>query len=128
MKKISTALLVSAAIMLTRPANAQEIGENVNNKEATAKIEGTTWDGFDLSWVNGNDRRDSTIFHIPYFTPSIMVDNNYTHSFNHPIDHTVVGSTTLSRNDEMVISAVNFGGDFNYGPARARIITQFGAR
>ena len=94
----------------------------------TTPVEKIPWDGFDLSWVNGNDRRDSTIFHIPYFTPSIMIDNNYTHSFNHPIDHTVVGSTALSRNDEMVVSAVNFGGDFNYGNARARIMTQFGTR
>jgi len=94
----------------------------------TTPVEKIPWDGFDLSWVNGNDRRDSTIFHIPWFTPSIMIDNNYTHSFNHPIDHTVVGSTALSRNDEMVISALNFGGDFNYGNARARIMTQFGTR
>ena len=94
----------------------------------TTPVAKIPWDGFDLSWVNGNDRRDSTIFHIPYFTPSIMIDNNYTYSFNNPIDHTVVGSTALSRNDEMVISAVNFGGDFNYGNARARIMTQFGTR
>ena len=94
----------------------------------TTPVEKIPWDGFDLSWVNGNDRRDSTIFNIPFFTPSIMIDNNYTHSFNHPIDHTVVGSTALSRNDEMVISAVNFGGDFNYKGARGRIITQFGTR
>ena len=86
------------------------------------------FDGFDQSWINGNDRRDSSIFHIPHFTPSVLIDNNITHSFNNPVDHTVVGSTALSRNDEMVISAVNFGGDFSYGNARGRIMTQFGAR
>ena len=86
------------------------------------------WDGFDQTWVNGNDRRDSSVFHIPYFTPSILIDCNASHSFNSPIDHTVVGSTALSRNDEMVVSAVNFGGDFSYGNARGRIMTQFGMR
>lgn len=88
----------------------------------------TPWDGFDLTWINGNDRRDSSIFHWPFFTPSIMLDNNFTHSFNNPNDHTVVGSTALSRNDEMVVSAVNLGGDFMYGDAHARIMTQFGTR
>ena len=86
------------------------------------------FDGVDVRWQNGNDRRDTTLFASPYFTPSIMVDINYTHSFNRPIDNTVVGSTALARNDEMQISAVHFGGDFNYKGARARIISQFGTR
>jgi len=99
-------------------------------QDNTSKI---PWDGFDMTWVNGNDRRDSSVFHIPYFVPTIMMDNNITHSFNNPIDHTVVGSTALSRNDEMVISAVNLGGDFTYPLANgdnvhARVITQFGTR
>ena len=120
--------------MFTQQANAQE---TTNGSDGSVVKEGPIiveeknnipWDGFDQSWVNGNDRRDSSVFHIPYFTPSIMIDNNFTHSFNDPIDHTVVGSTALSRNDEMVISAINLGGDFSYGNARGRIMTQFGAR
>jgi len=108
------------------------------NAVITAKIQAQEaqkipWDGFDLTWMNGNDRRDSSVFKIPYFTPSIMMDNNFTHSFNNPIDHTVVGSTALSRDDEMVISALNLGGDFVYPMANgenvhARIMTQFGER
>ena len=128
MKKTKIALLALTAIMLTKQTNAQTATNTPQAKEVTPEAAKIPWDGFDQTWVNGNDRRDSSVFHIPYFTPCIMIDNNFTHSFNNPMDHTVVGSTALSRNDEMVISAVNFGGDFSFGNARGRIMTQFGAR
>lgn len=86
------------------------------------------FDGMDQSWVNGNDRRDSSVFHIPYFTPEIFVDANVTYSFENPIDHTVVGSTALAHDNEMEISQLGFGGDFAYGGARGRFLTQFGTR
>ena len=130
MKRPKMVLLAVAAVMFSQQTNAQSIDPSDGTQAPSVHepVSRIPWDGFDQTWVNGNDRRDSSIFHIPYFTPSIMVDNNITHSFNSPIDHTVVGSTALSRNDEMVISAVNLGGDFTYGNAHARIMTQFGAR
>ncbi len=117
-------ITAAAFCFFTISAQAGETKDTITTQE-TAKI---PWDGFDQTWVNGNDRRDSSAFHIPYFTPSILIDCNASHSFNNPIDHTVVGSTALSRNDEMVISAINLGGDFSYGNARGRIMTQFGMR
>jgi len=93
-----------------------------------AQQKGEPFEGIDQTWQNGNDRRDSSIFHIPYFTPSLMVDVNYTHSFNNPNDNTVVGSTALARNNEVELSALHFGGDFEFKGARARIMTQFGTR
>src|ERR1700744_4367182 len=94
MKRTKTALLVLAAFMFTQQAKAQAQNTPVDKdgtpvEEVAPKPAKIPWDGFDLTWVNGNDRRDSSIFHIPYFTPSIMIDNNFTHSFNDPIDHTV---------------------------------------
>lgn len=90
---------------------------------------GEPFEGLDLSWANGNDRRTLNIWSsLNYFTPSVLIDLNYTHSFNNPIDNTVVGSTALARNNEMQLSALHFGGDFNYKGARARIMTQFGTR
>lgn len=88
----------------------------------------TAWEGFDLSWQNGNDRRDSSVFHNPYVTPSIMVDANYSYSFTNPIDNTVVGSTALARNNEVEVSSANIGGDFSFEGTRGRIMTQFGTR
>ena len=83
----------------------------------------------DQSWANGSDRRKESIWNIsPYFTPSVILDINYTYSFNRPIDNTVVGSTALARNNEFQISALHFGGDFQYKGARARFMTQLGTR
>jgi hypothetical protein len=87
------------------------------------------FDGIDMRWQNGSDRRDSSVFNNQkFFTPSILMDVSYTHSFNNPIDNTVVGSTALARNNEIQLSALHFGGDFNYKNARARLMTQFGTR
>ncbi len=93
---------------------------------APAKI---PFDGIDMTWQNGSDRRDSSAFNgMKFFTPSVFIDVAYTHSFNNPNDNTVVGSTALARNNEVQLSALHFGGDFSYGNARGRIMTQFGLR
>ena len=84
--------------------------------------------GYDLTWQNGNDRRDHSVLQTKYFTGSIMFDGNYTYSFNNPIDNTVVGSTALARNNEMEVMYLGFGGDFNYQNMHARFMTQFGNR
>lgn len=90
---------------------------------------GEPFDGMDMTWQNGSDRRNENIWKdVKYFTPSIMLDINYTYSFNNPNDNTVVGSTALARNNEIQLSALHFGGDFNYKDARARFMTQFGTR
>ena len=92
-------------------------------------VEKIPFEDIDMTWANGNDRRTESIFKdLKYFTPSVMIDVNYTYSFNNPNDNTVVGSTALTRNNEVTLSALHFGGDFNYKNARARFMTQFGTR
>lgn len=87
------------------------------------------FEDIDMTWANGNDRRtESTFSDLKYFVPSVMIDINYTYSFNNPNDNTVVGSTALTRNNEITLSALHFGGDFTYKNARARFMTQFGTR
>ena len=87
------------------------------------------FDGIDMTWQNGSDRRDSSVFNkMKFFTPSILMDIAYTHSFNNPNDNTIVGSTALARNNEVQLNAMHLGGDFVYNNARARFMTQFGAR
>ena len=51
----------------------------------------------DFTWLNGNDRRHSSVLDSKMFTGSFMVDVNYNYSFNRPIDHTNVGSTATFR-------------------------------
>ncbi len=84
---------------------------------------------YDLTWMNGNDRRKSgSPFAGKYFTPIVMVDVNYTASTAHPKDNTVVGSTALARNNEVELSLASLGGEFNYANVRAKIQLQFGTR
>lgn len=98
-------------------------------QDTTTTTEKIPFDGIDQTWQNGNDRREDPAFqNMKFFTPSIMMDINYTHSFNNPNDNTVVGSTALARNNEVQLSALHFGGDFYYKGARARVMTQFGTR
>jgi hypothetical protein len=89
---------------------------------------GEPLEGMNCTWWNGGDRRSSPTLAGKYFTPTVMVDVNYTYSFNNPVDHTVIGSTALARNNEMQVSAAHIGGDFYYKGARAHIVTQFGTR
>jgi len=110
-------ILIFAALLslCTVTANAQE-------------AEKIPFEGIDMTWQNGSDRRDSSVLKTKYFTPSIMIDVNYNYGFNNPIDNTVVGSTVIARHNEVQLSSANLGGDFYYEGARARIMTQFGTR
>ncbi len=105
-----------------------EIGYAQDYDTSWNRQKGEPLQGMDISWWNGGDRRASPTMAGKYFVPVVMVDVNATHSFHNPIDHTVVGSTALARNDEMQVSAVHLGGDFSYKGARAHIVTQFGTR
>ena len=82
----------------------------------------------DFTWLEGNNRQHKAVLDTPYFTPQFLVDVNYTNSLAQPIDNTVVGSTSLSRNNEITISQIGVGGDFHYGQAHGRLILQYGMR
>jgi hypothetical protein len=82
----------------------------------------------DFTWLNGSTRQTTRLLDTKYFTPQLDVDVNYTYSFNHPIDDTVVGSTALARNNELQISFIGVGGDAHIGGARARLWLQYGTR
>ncbi len=118
--KIITLLLITLAVC---KSNAQ------TEKSKDSISEKIPFDGMDMTWQNGSDRRTSPpVLTTKYFTGNIMFDANYTHSYNNPNDNTVVGSTALARNNEMQVSSVNLGGEFNYENARAKIMMQFGTR
>lgn len=118
MKNLTTVLF----LILNIAVFAQEDSTEVN------KQKGEPLNGMDCTWWNGGDRRKTPTLAGKYFTPTVMVDANYSHSFNDPIDNTVVGSTALARNNEMQVSAAHIGGDFSYKGARGHIVTQFGTR
>ncbi len=83
----------------------------------------------DFSWLNGTSRKTSNpAFDSKYFTGDVTFDLNYTHSFNRPIDNTVVGSTALARDNELQLSFMGVGGDIHFGNVRGRVMMQFGTR
>src|ERR1019366_7961450 len=82
----------------------------------------------DFTWLNGSNRQTKALLDSPLFTGSFLLDVNYTASRQNPIDNTVIGSTSLSRNNEITFAFMGFGGDFHYEHARARLMTQFGVR
>jgi hypothetical protein len=80
----------------------------------------------DLGWMNGTSRATSPVFDTKFFTPEIRFDVNYLQSENHPVDHTIVGSTEEFRSGEFQIEQVSFGGDFHWQNVRARFLSMFG--
>jgi hypothetical protein len=128
MKKTKITLMALVAFMFTQQTKAQGIAEGAKDKQVREIKSQIPFEGMDQSWYNGNDRRDSAVLQSKYITWNILVDANVTHSFANPNDNTVVGSTALARNNEMEVSCAAIGGDFNFGNARGRIMTQFGTR
>lgn len=114
-------IFASVAMLSMHSTHAQQ-------KSETEKEEKIPFDGMDLTWQNGNDRRTHSVLQSKYLTGSVMLDANYNYSFNNPIDNTVVGSTALARHNEMQVSFAGIGAEFNYQNARAKIMTQFGTR
>ena len=80
----------------------------------------------DIGWLNGHGREKSPIFDTKFFTPEIRFDVNYLQDFNHPVDHTVDGSTEEFRSSEFQIEQVSFGGDFHWNNVRARFLSMYG--
>jgi hypothetical protein len=80
----------------------------------------------DIGWMNGTTRGKGPVFDTKFFTPEIRLDVNYLQSGNHPIDHTVDGSTEVFRSSEFQIEQVSFGGDFHWENVRARFLSMFG--
>jgi hypothetical protein len=80
----------------------------------------------DIGWLNGTPREKAPIFDTKFFTPEIRFDMNYLQSGNHPIDHTIVGSTEEFRSGEFQIEQVSFGGDFHWEGVKARFLSMFG--
>lgn len=80
----------------------------------------------DFSWLNGNCRQNESVLDSKYFTGEFRADVNAVYDFNHPQDHTLVGSCETGRTDEVQVQQLAVGGDFHWENVRGRILTQFG--
>ena len=80
----------------------------------------------DFTWLNGNPRTKEPAMDTKFFTPEIRTDVDYIFDFNHPLDHTISGSSEVFRSNEFQLTQLGVGGDFHYDRVRARVMTQFG--
>ncbi|HEY0298360.1 MAG TPA: outer membrane beta-barrel protein [Arachidicoccus sp.] len=121
--------LVFVMLILSMTVKLYAQNDSIKPQKTDTVVEKTPFDGMDMSWQNGSDRRTTPpVLQTKYFTGIVMFDANYTHSYNNPIDNTVVGSTALARDNEVQVSSINLGGEFNYDGAHARVVTQLGTR
>jgi hypothetical protein len=80
----------------------------------------------DFTWLNGGPRNHAPAFDTKFFTPDIRMDAYYVNDYNHPQDHTIVGSTEEFRAGEMQLEQVSFGGDFHWENVKARFLSMMG--
>src|SRR5207248_10466834 len=80
----------------------------------------------DFTWLTGSPRTTESPIDTKAFTGEFRVDTNFTYSFNHPQDETIVGSSEVFRSGEFQLTQLGLGGDFHYEHVLARVMTQFG--
>jgi len=83
----------------------------------------------DYTWMNGQSKQKSfPLASIsPVITPSLYMDVYYAYSFNEPIDHTLTGTASVARHNELTINLASVGFDWSYQNAIGRILLQWGA-
>jgi hypothetical protein len=108
-------------------ADAQSVPDALHSPDATEGVDNFTPFAFgDFTWLNGSPRNKAPVFDTKFFTPDIRFDAHYMQSFNHPKDHTIVGSTESFRSGEFQLEQVSFGGDFHWENVRARFLSMMG--
>ena len=80
----------------------------------------------DFTWLQGNPRQNVAVLDSKYFTGEFRLDASYIGDFNHPSDHTLVGTSESGRTGEVQVQQLGVGGDFHTEHAIGRLMTQFG--
>jgi hypothetical protein len=106
------------AVLVTEGLQAPEPGPEVDDQ--------TPFAFGDFTWLNGSPRNHAPAFDTRFFTPDIRIDAYFTNDFEHPVDHTIVGSTEEFRSGEFQLEQVSFGGDFHWENVTARVLTMQG--
>jgi hypothetical protein len=105
----------------------QTVSAGLQAPEATSGVDNFTPFAYgDFTWLNGSPRNHQPAFDTKFFTPDIRLDANYIQDYNHPQDHTIVGSTESFRSGEFQLEQVSFGGDFHWDNVRARFLSMMG--
>src|SRR5579872_5415887 len=119
--------MVALTVMVGRATPAQQ-PDTMQQADSSAKkkVKAPPFAFADFSWLNGNSRQTVAVLDTKAFTGEFRADVSYIGDFNHPSDHTLVGSSESGRTSEIQVQQLGIGGDFHYGNARGRLMTQFG--
>jgi hypothetical protein len=120
----NSALLLAFLGATTLLADDLETISSESPKAAAKKAEPFAF--ADFTWLNGNCRQAASLLDTKYFTGEFRADVNAVFSFNHPADHTIVGSCEMGRTGEVQVQQLGIGGDFHWDNVRGRLMTQFG--
>jgi hypothetical protein len=80
----------------------------------------------DFGWMNGNSRQTEFPLDGKVVSGEFTIESAYSYEFSNPADHTISGSTSAGRSNELQIVHLGIGGDFHWNGARGRIMTQLG--
>ena len=77
----------------------------------------------DFTWLNGVPRNKDEVLDSKYFTGEFRADTSYIHDYEHPIDHSLGGTTEGARTGEVQVQHLGVGGDFHAGNMQGRVLT-----
>jgi hypothetical protein len=77
-------------------------------------------------WMNGSSRQTEFPMDSAIFTPTFNLDVGYNYEFSQPKDHTILGSTSSFRHNELQVTHLGVGADFHWHNIRGRFMTQLG--
>jgi hypothetical protein len=118
----------SVSYTISTPANPHNLSVS-NNQEPvkSGKPEPSVPFAFaDFTWMNGAPRTKDTPLDTKLFTGEFRWDTNYIYDYNHPIDHTLVGTSEGGRTGEFQLQHLGIGGGFHWDNVRGRVMTQLG--
>lgn len=123
-------ITIAVMALLSAPLGAQQQGAAASAGTPVARDSAAgpavPFSQYDGTWLNGNSRQKESVLDSKYFTGEFRADITYIGDFNHPKDHTLVGSSESGRTGEVQVQQLGIGGDFHAGNARGRVMTQFG--
>ena len=114
----------TASLQAPQQPSAPSKGEQVVPPEKATPAEPFAY--ADWTWLNGNPRNKDVVWDSKFFTPEVRFDTSFIHSFNHPQDGTLGGSTEIFRSNEFQMDQISVGGDFHWQNVRGRLLTMNG--
>jgi hypothetical protein len=85
------------------------------------------FEGYDLTWVNGQNRQRTFPISNSFLTGSVLIDTYYNFNFARPKDNTQTISSTVGRTEEFTVNLASIGIESTYKNIIGRFWLQTGA-